>query len=57
VSEAIIQYQDQSGNWIPCEVVPNEPPLITQGLQRAGDYHRGSRIRAVDSDGRLLDKL
>ena len=57
MSEATIQYQDPSGNWIPCEVVPNEPPLIIQSMQRAADYYRGQRIRAVDSDGRLLDNL
>ena len=57
MSEATIQYQDLSGNWIPCEVVPNEPPLIIKGMQRAAEYYRERRIRAVDSDGRLLDNL
>jgi hypothetical protein len=57
MSDAIIQYQDLTGNWIPCEVVPNQPPLIIQGMQRAADYHRDRRIRAVDADGRLLDNF
>jgi hypothetical protein len=55
--EAFIQYQDLTGNWITCEIVPNQPPLILQGMQRAADYYRDRRIRAVDSEGRLLDKL
>lgn len=57
MSDAIIQYQDLTGNWIPCEVVPNESPLIILGMRRASDYYPERRIRAVDSDGRLLDNL
>jgi hypothetical protein len=44
MSEAIIQYQDLTGNWITCEVVPNQPPLILQGMQRAADYYQDRRI-------------
>jgi hypothetical protein len=55
--EATIQYQDFSGNWISCEIVPNQPPLIVQGMRRAAENFRGHRIRAIDSNGSLMDIL
>jgi hypothetical protein len=56
-SDATIQYQDASGNWIPCATVPNQSPLIIQGMKRAAQYYADTRIRAVDPDGRLIDIL
>lgn len=57
MNEAVIQYQDNSGNWVPVGTVPNQSPLILQGMRRASDYYHGNRVRAVDVDGRVLDIL
>ena len=57
MNSAFIQHQDRSGNWVQVSMVPNESVHIIQGMQRASDLYNGGRVRAVDSDGRVLDIL
>jgi hypothetical protein len=52
-----IQYQDESGNWIASMTVPNEPPVILNGMKGVARLFDGRRIRAVDRDGKLVDLL
>lgn len=54
--DVMIQYQEH-GNWITVESVPNSPPLILQGMERASNYYEGKRVRAVDTSNRLVDIL
>jgi hypothetical protein len=56
-SEAYIQYQDGSENWIQAEVVPNESIQIINGMNRVASNYGADRVRAVDSNSRLLDIL
>jgi hypothetical protein len=57
-SDAVIQYQDPTGNWLDTERVPNQTLLIGLGMRRVSEYFNGSkRVRAVDESGRVLDIL
>jgi hypothetical protein len=50
-----IQYQDALGNWITSTTVPNELPVIVNGMKSVALLFPRSRIRAVDPDGKLID--
>ena len=52
-----IQYQDALGNWITSVTVPNQPPLILNGMKGVAVLCPGKRVRAVDQDGKLIDIL
>ena len=52
-----IEYQDPLGNWITVATVPNQPPLILNGMKSIAALYPGKRVRAVDQDGRLIDIL
>jgi hypothetical protein len=52
-----IQYQDVLGNWITSVTVPNEPPVILNGMKSVAILRQGTRVRAIDQDGRLIDML
>jgi hypothetical protein len=51
-----IEYQDALGNWITTVTVPNQPPLILNGMKSVAALYPGS-VRAVDQDGKLIDIL
>jgi hypothetical protein len=52
-----IQYQYALGNWITSGTVPNEPPVVLNGMKSVAVLYPGKRVRAVDQDGRLIDIL
>jgi hypothetical protein len=37
--------------------VPNQPPLIVNGMKSVALLYPGKRVRAVDQDGKLIDIL
>jgi len=52
-----IQYQDVTGNWrMYCSTINNSYMIIT-AMQNASMMYVGSRIRAVDGSGRVVDML
>jgi hypothetical protein len=55
--DVAIQYQDALGNWVTGMTVPNEPPVVVSGMKSVALLFQGSRVRAVDQDGRLIDLL
>jgi hypothetical protein len=57
MSNVAIQYQDALGNWITGMTLPNEPPVILEGMKGVARLFQGRRVRAVDEDGRLVDLL
>jgi hypothetical protein len=52
-----IQYQDALGNWITAVTIPNQPPLVLNGMKGVAVLYPGKRVRAVDQDGKLIDIL
>ena len=52
-----IQYQDAMGNWITSVTVPNEPAVILNGMKSVTALCPGTRVRAIDQDGKLIDIL
>jgi hypothetical protein len=56
-NNAAIEYQDLLGNWITVVTVPNQPPLILNGMKGVAVLYPGKRVRAVDQDGKLIDIL
>jgi hypothetical protein len=56
-NDAAIEYQDATGKWITVITLPNQPPLILNGMKSVALLYPGKRVRAVDQDGRLIDIL
>jgi hypothetical protein len=56
-SNAVIEYQDALGNWITAVTVPNQPPVIVNGMKSVAVLYPGKRVRAVDQDDKLIDIL
>ena len=56
-NNAVIEYQDQLGNWITAVTVPNQSALILSGMKSVAVLYPGKRVRAVDQDGKLIDIL
>jgi hypothetical protein len=54
---ASIEYQDALGNWIAAVTVPNQPLVILSGMDSVALLYPGTRVRAVDQDGKLIDIL
>lgn len=52
---ATIQFQEPTGEWVDCGSTQNLSPYILQAEKDAQSAHPGKRIRAVDSNGRVLD--
>lgn len=52
-----VQLQDETGNWRTFNVTQNIPPLIIAAEQQLAAQYPGRRVRAVDSNGRLVDIL
>ena len=54
----LIQIQANfSGNWRTVSHVTNNGSFITHGMKAAQKGHPTKRIRAVDSEGRMVDML
>ena len=56
-NNAAIEYQDPLGNWVTSVTVPNQPPLILNGMKSVAALSPGRRVRAIDQDGKLVDML
>jgi hypothetical protein len=52
-----VQLQDDSGNWRTFSVTQNIPPMIIAAEKQLASQFPGKRVRAVDSNGRLVDIL
>jgi len=54
-----IQFQTGSGEWITSMYM--QPPVndieLSIALKNAKNQHPSSRVRAIDSDGRLIDLI
>jgi hypothetical protein len=56
-NNASIEYQDALGNWITAVTVPNQLPVILNGMKSVAVLYPGKRVRALDQDGKLIDIL
>lgn len=52
-----IQFQDLSGNWRMITQTQNIPAMITSQMRSVQSNYPNSRVRAVDSSGRIVDML
>ena len=52
-----IQYQTSVGNWITVNCVLNTPITIINAMKAVASMYNGSRVRAVDENGRVVDIL
>ena len=52
-----VQLQDETGNWRTFSVTQNIPPMIIAAEKQLASQFPGKRVRAVDSNGRLVDIL
>jgi hypothetical protein len=52
-----IQLQDNLGNWRTCHVTMNESQRIVSGMKQLAEQYPNNRIRAVDSNKRIVDIL
>jgi hypothetical protein len=50
-----IQLQDESGNWRTYSCTQNIPLLYRDGMRQLQWQFPNARIRAVDSNGRVVD--
>ncbi len=59
VENAVIQYQDYSGNWEACEYLGRSTSgEITRTMKATQNRLNGKRIRCIDNDsGRIVDIL
>jgi len=52
-----LQIQDDVGNWRTCHVTKNIPAMIIAGMRQLEQQFPGHRVRAVDSNWRVVDIL
>lgn len=52
-----IQLQDDTGNWRTFHVTKNIPAMIVAGMRQLASQFPNKRIRAVTSEGRIVDML
>ena len=57
MSYVSIQFQSSTGNWTTVQQVMNDPHNIANGLRSVKSMYPESRVRAIDSAGRLVDML
>ena len=59
VADGYIQIQADYGNgsWRTLNTVMNNSQYITHAMKSVAKMHPTKRVRAVDSDGRLVDML
>jgi len=55
--DVYIQYQDVTGSWYTVMSVNNEDNRIIAGMKSVSSQYPGSRVRAVDENGRVVDIL
>lgn len=52
-----IQAQDGTGNWRTFNYVFNDPQRILNEMRQLSNNYPNARVRAVDSNGRIVDIL
>lgn len=52
-----VQIQDDTGNWRTCNVTKNIPAMIIAAMKQLAFQYPGKRIRAVTTDGKIVDIL
>ncbi len=52
-----LQTQDITGNWRTMHVTQNNSQMIISGMRQIASQFPDQRVRAVDSDGRIVDIL
>lgn len=52
-----IQAQDYTGNWRTYHITRNIPAMIISGMKQLASQYPGQRVRAVDTNGRIVDIL
>ena len=52
-----VQLQDDTGNWRTGHVTKNIPAMIIVAMRQLASQYPGKRIRAVTTDGRIVDIL
>jgi hypothetical protein len=52
-----IQLQDLSGNWRTFSITLNSSQMILQEMRSLAERYPGQRVRAVDSNGKVVDIL
>lgn len=55
--DVYIQYQDVSGTWYTVSSCLNESQYIIAAMKSVANFYSGSRVRAVDENGRVVDIL
>jgi hypothetical protein len=57
MDSVMIQAQDTTGNWRTYLIVMNSPQRITSEMKSLQSRYPDYRIRAIDSNGRIVDIL
>jgi len=57
ISNVLIQYQDISGFWYTVGSSFNHPQSILIAMKNVAHMYPDRRVRAIDSDGRVVDIL
>jgi len=52
-----IQAQENTGNWATFSQVENNPQRILMEMKQLAQNYSGARVRAIDSNGRIVDML
>lgn len=50
-----IQLLDQTGNWRTYGITPNQSPLIVEAMRQLQWQFPEARVRAIDSNGRIVN--
>ena len=57
MNQVQIQFQDLTGNWMTVRITQNNSQMIIMAMREVKQIYPDKRVRAVDTDGRLLDML
>lgn len=52
-----IQLQDDTGNWRTYHVTRNISAMVVAGMRQLANQFPGRRVRAIDTNGRIVDIL
>lgn len=55
IDNITIEVQDLSGNWRMHNVTVNNPMFILREMTAAQAFHNGARVRAVNSQGMIVN--
>ena len=57
MNDVEIQLQDESGNWRTYLITINNSQMIHLRMKELKNQHPDRRVRALDSNGRLVDMI